>query len=471
MKIKYISLIFVFLLSANLIVSVQLYEIQQCSAPNKNIVVYNCFELENSAKVIPGTVIDNKIYFQGENGNLIVYDIKSKHVAELQKDIVIFYSLINTGDSLLVINSIKKGIIYFYNVKKDYVIKIGLYNDIFPANIDIKDSILLISGSLRLPEKQLSNYLLHRFYSYSTFYFGADTTRWGTPLSEGGLVERRKKEGVKYFYNYNNEAFFTDDRRILLLDSWDGYFREFSLDGRLLFEYPRLKINYCESLLSVDRISYMYDSCSCYFSRPSYLRKENLFLAYRNLSRPPVVCDIWDISKRRFVDSITIGKKVPFSCTDSSVWLIDSVTDKYIFLGEYKVDYQRKDELENLAEISITEPISLSKENLTIYLDSTDEDTIFIINSHPKDCLAITLENNLKERYTTRRIITAPDRKQIIFMKNSSKFAESSGDNKIYNIDMNILNYPYMMIADKSGKIIKKFNRKEAMEFLKSLEE
>ena len=129
MRIKYISLIFVFLLSANLIVSVQLYEIQQCSAPNKNIVVYNCFELENSAKVIPGTVIGSKIYFQGENGNLIVYDIKSKHVTELQKDIVIFYSLINIGDSLLVINSIKKRIIYFYNVKKDYVIKIGLYND------------------------------------------------------------------------------------------------------------------------------------------------------------------------------------------------------------------------------------------------------------------------------------------------------------------------------------------------------
>ena len=88
------------------------------------------------------------------------------------------------------------------------MIKIGLDNNIFPANVDIKDSILLVSGGLRLPEMQVSNYLLHRFYSYSTFYFGADTTRWGTPLSEGGLVERRKKKGVKYFYNYNNDAFF-----------------------------------------------------------------------------------------------------------------------------------------------------------------------------------------------------------------------------------------------------------------------
>ena len=471
MRVKYISLIFVFLLSVNFAAPVQLYEIRMCSVPNKNIVMYNYFDLKNSAKVVPGTVIGDKIYFQGKNGNLVIYDIKRKHIYELQKDFVISDDLVSIGDSLLVIPFVKNRIIYFYNLKRDHVIKIGLDNQIFSSNVDVKDSIILVSGSLRLPEMQVSNYLLHRFYSYSTFYFGADTTRWGTPLSEGGLVERRKKKGVKYFYNYNNEAFFTNDGRILLLGDWDGYFREFSLDGRLLFEYPRLEINYCESLLSVDNLSYMYDSCSCYFSYPSYLRKENLFLAYRNLTRPPVVCDIWDISKRRFIDSITIGKKAPFSCTDSSVWLIDSVTDKFIFLGEYKVDYQRKDELENLAEISITEPISLSKENLTVYLGSADKDTIFVINSYPKDCLAITLENNLKEKYTTKRLITVSDRKQIIFIKNSSKFAESSDNNKIYNIDMNILNYPYMMIADKSGKIIKKFSRKEAMEFLKSLKE
>jgi len=117
-KIKYISLIFVFLLSVNLVVPVQLYEIRMCSVPNKNIVMYNYFDLENSAKVVPGTVIGDKIYFQGENGNLIVYNIKNKHVTELQKDIVIFNSLINIGDSLLIINSIKKELFIFTMLKR-----------------------------------------------------------------------------------------------------------------------------------------------------------------------------------------------------------------------------------------------------------------------------------------------------------------------------------------------------------------
>ena len=73
----------------------------------------------------------------------------------------------------------------------------------------------------------------------------------------------------------------------------------------------------------------------------------------------------------------------------------------------------------------------------------------------------------MKSRFDFKRIITVKDRLQCLTLKNMSKLFGENAANRIYNIDEDVLKFPYMIMANRDGKVLKTFDYEQAENFLR----
>lgn len=145
------------------------------------------------------------------------------------------------------------------------------------------------------------------------------------------------------------------------------------------------------------------------------------------------------------------------------------MTGGKLFLSSYILGYTpNKDTLENLSEVCIIDPMDMKSKSLAIYIPQVCKDTIAVINSSRNDCAGKFLEGKLKSRFTTIRIITEQSREQLISLKNSSKMFPSSETNVVYNLNLKLLEQPYLILARPDGIIIKTYTFKEAGDVLQN---
>ena len=429
---------------------------------NKNL------NYKNALYQVPGTIIDNRIILVDKNNKLLFYKINGKKCGSYPKDLETEASPINIGDTIIVIPNYTNNILYFYYLKSKRILYYGLPENIIITNVDIKDSILIISGRIADISWVKDTVLFVDGYLFASFYFGVDTAKWGIPISVGCPIPYKNIIMKREMLMHSGVAHLLDDGRLVVFDKWDGKIYEYSVDGKLLYKYSQLNLKYCHGFSLGLEFWKVYDTCVS-FAKPSMLKAKNLLITYRNITNPPVICDFWDVGRRKFVDSLNIGSKAPFAYTDSSIWLVDSVSDKGVFLGEYKIIYSPPDSLENFAQIVLTDPIDLSRKNLTLYLANVKKDTVIVLNSYMEGPGSIgpVIEAYMKSRFDFKRIITVKDRLQCLTLKNMSKLFGENAANRIYSIDEDVLKFPYMIMANRDGKVLKTFDYEQAENFLR----
>lgn len=208
------------------------------------------------------------------------------------------------------------------NVKTKKTYQIGLSDKFIIRYFTIKDSIGLISGTIYDLDKDGN---LANQYLLAGVYAGAEKSRWGEPLF-CGLRTPYNNINLGEFQIMNfGYSLFSDDGRILTLDTWSGVLYEHSLAGEHIFTRTlNPEINLCpQRPVPYSKLdSILISGCSSYFpyvATVGIIGNYEIFMAMRNVTNPPVFLDFWDISKRKFLGSINIGNATLFAVHDSSI--------------------------------------------------------------------------------------------------------------------------------------------------------
>ncbi len=324
------------------------------------------------------------------------------------------------------------------------------YLTFYADYVEDEDQIIIYTRSIDAPNKSV--------YLARTFYSGDDLSKLGQPIATFYPPDNDSES----FVVFNALGKATKDRRVLILQHYDSKLYEYDIDGELNFIYEPIE----DFNSDFDKYDPETDKRLDMWSEPwdnfSYLNliQDSIFIATRNQNSPHGFIDIWDISHRKYLGKIDIGKRYLFGVMDNELWIIDSLDSKYFFVGKYKLTYPM-DTTKNISQYSITEPFNGKKVNLATCLPKY-EDTLIILNSKPHDCYSLSYyysEYYLKytRPYPCVVIFTSRYPEALISLKNSSVAWDVYS---ILNTDLSLKKeLPYGMVINKRGDIVRELKR------------
>jgi hypothetical protein len=264
-----------------------------------------------------------------------------------------------------------------------------------------------------------------------------------------------------------------NDGRILYHNSHSSVLREYGDDGKLLFEYETIDdfIQMNDDDLKTPK-AYNSSKGEVYAVFHNIkLISSRYAVSLRGINQYERKLDFWDIRKREYMGRFDIWGKTYIGILNNMVCVAEGFDSQYVYFGQYELKDENMDSSLYAADIMLTVPQNGIKSLLSM-CEFTGE-TLMIINSNLFDCSAtpyiyFNLMNNSKREapYPYYRIINEKDEDRLISFLN-----KVLRDKSVYipNLNENVeYDFPYSMLIDKKGKVIRTFNEAELREFVKN---